>query len=271
MWYPVSFNDTPLPRGNFVTQMPRVFAQNRLRIPGAVMGDYDLEGIRNRPTQQSYTFEFTVAECDVNTRMDALLGAAQRVGQLRISNSQQTRRATAKVTNAVDATTMDDWRSRQKRVQVQFDAEPFWYADAPTVVPFTSTTTVLLRNSTANLGNARAIKYVVLTITSNITAFVNISINPQTGNYYNEFLYGTKFYTADSFAQSAALTYIGYTSAPLVIDAGNSTVRLGGVDVYANTTKPDTQTALLWLEPGDNRISFSQAVSGSISFRNCWV
>jgi len=29
--------------------------------------------------------------------------------------------------------------------------------------------------------------------------------------------------------------------------------------------------ALLWIEPGDNIIRFSQAVSGNIVFRSAWI
>ncbi len=274
MWYATEFNSVPLPKANFSLAMPRVFTQNRIAATGAVMGEYDLEGVANRQTQQTYDVEFLVADCDFQAKLDAILGAARRRGLLKISDSKQTRQATGKVVSVDETTTMDDWRNKKQRIRMQLACEPQWYADVATTVAFTSATAVSLK-TTPNRGNARAIKYVVLTITTSISGSLTITSEPQGDNYYGAPKYGKVKYGSpalgDGSKQTASLVYNASTSAPLVIDAGNATVRVGGVDAYANVVRPSTQMALLWIEPGDNIIRFSQAVSGGLVFRSAWI
>lgn len=274
MWFASEFNSIALPRGNFSLAAPRAFASNRLQPTGALLGDYDLEGLGNRLVQQAYQVEFTIAQCDAQARMDALMGVSRRSGTLKITNNLQTRRCTAKISAISWSTTIDDWRARQARISLQFSAEPFWYDDVLTTLSFTSQDYINLR-AVNNAGNARAIKHLVLTITTSLPGATTIFIEPTGTRYYNEFKYGAQRYGVVSslIPTSAAsqLTYNAATSAPLVIDAGRATVQMGGLDAYANATKPDTQTALLWLDPGPAVVHFSRIVSGSISWRNCWV
>ncbi|HRA66542.1 MAG TPA: hypothetical protein PL187_11015 [Caldilinea sp.] len=274
MWYATEFNSVPLPKANFSLAMPRAFIQNRIPAAGAVLGEYDLEGASNRQGQQTYDVEFLVADCDFQAKLDAILGAARRRGVLKISDSKQARRATGKVVAVDETTTMNDWRDRKQRIRMQIACEPQWYADVATTVTFTSATAVSLKN-TPNRGNARAIQFVVLTITSSISGSLTINSEPQGDNYYGTPKYGKVKYgsaaIADGSKETAQLVYGASTSSTLVIDAGNSTVKVGGVDAYANITRPETQMALLWIEPGDNIIRFSQAVSGNIVFRSAWI
>ncbi len=274
MWYATEFNSVQLPRGNFSLAMPRTFIQNRLAPTGAILGEYDLEGLSNRQGQQTYDVEFVVSDCDFQAKLDEILGAARRFGQLKITDNAQVRRATAKVVSVAEKTTMDDWRDRKQRIGLQLSCEPQWYDDTLTTVTFTSATRVSLKN-TPNRGNARAIKYVVLTITSNISGSMVITSEPQGDNYYNTFKYGQKRYGSSAIGSgaklSSAIAYVGSTTAPLVIDAGNATVRVGGVDAYSNTTRPATQMALLWIEPGDSIVRFSQAATGTLAFRSAWI
>jgi hypothetical protein len=56
-----------------------------------------------------------------------------------------------------------------------------------------------------------------------------------------------------------------------MIDCRLNNVTLGGNDDYADIVLPNTQTQLGYLYPGSNRITFSQAVSGSIVYRGAYV
>lgn len=267
------FNGIYMPPAEFNTGIPRAFAQNRIGTTGGE-GEYDLDGTRNPMTQQSYTHEISVAACDFQAKWDELLSMARTSGTLKKTNGSVTRQTRAKISNIADATTVEDWARRSKRIGIQFSAEPYWYSDEEVSVNFTSALYVSLRN-TPNAGNTRAVKYVVLTITSNIASSLIISVEPNTpihgGSYYGEFKYGTRVYGQDTSLINSGLTYNAAMYGTLVIDAGNGTVTVNGVDAYANTVRPDTQMALLWLEPGDNIIRFSSAATGNITFRSAWI
>lgn len=274
MWFASEFNTIALPRGNFSLAAPRAFATNRLQPTGALLGDYDLEGLGNRLVQQAYQVEFTIAQCDAQAKMDALMGVARRSGTLKITNNLQTRRCTAKVSAIGWSTTIDDWRARLARISLQFSAEPFWYDDVQTTLAFTNQDYINLR-TVNNAGNARAIRHLVLTISTSLPGATTITIEPTGPRYYGGFRYGAQRYGVVSQLIPAPvacqLTYNTATGAPLVIDAGRAMVRVGSADAYANTSRPDTQTALLWLDPGPAVVHFTRVVSGSISWRNCWV
>ncbi len=271
MWWFTEFNGVRLPLGNFVTNLNLAFAENRTRTTGGE-GEYDLDGDTAFLTQQSYSCEFTLPICDYDAKYNALKGAMRRRGLLKRSNYTTVQRATAKVTSITDTTTPNDLWQRTKRMSVTFTAEPYWYDDLLTTVTFASASRVNL-TSQYNRGNARAVKYVVLTITSNINTFLTIGITPYgDASFYGEGDYGDIYYSGDDLGnEAAALTYTGNTSSTFVINAGNSTVRVGGVDEYDNVTLPATQMALLWLEPGQSEINFNQAVTGTLEFRSAWL
>lgn len=276
MWWFQSFNSVTLPRANFSVDLPRNWAENRMATTGGE-GEYDLDGDRTRQTQQSYSCELPVQACDLQAKYDALLSMGRKGGTLRKTNGQYTRLTTAKITSVRDNSTIENWRARRQSLTVQFTAEPYWYDDLLTTVPFTAATYFSLRNLAGGPnGNARAMKYAVLTITSNVTnplvidihpaGLINDGVNPP---YYGTFRYGTRTYGVAEYP-ALQLTYAASTTASLVIDAGNSTVRVGGVDQYANISKPATQMGLFWLEPGDNIVRFNQAVTGNLKFRRAW-
>lgn len=273
MFWFTEFNGVYMPPADFNTAMPRAFAQNRLATTGGE-GEYDLNGTTNRMTQQSYTHEITVAACNFRAKWDELLGMSRVSGVLKKTDGTTVRRAQAKITNINETTTPADWARRTQRIGIQFSAEPYWYSDIATTVSFSGVTYVSLR-SNGNIGNARAVKHVVLTITSNIATSLTISMNPNTplstGSYYGEFRYGTKRYGENTSLVASSLTYAAPMYGTLVIDAGASTVEVNGVDAYANTTRPATQMALLWMEPGDNILRFSSAATGSLTFRSAWI
>lgn len=275
MFWFESFNGIRLESGNFSTGIPRAFAQNRMATTGG-QGEYDLNGVRNPMTQQTYSHEFTMKSCDFQTRYDQLFGLSNRRGLLVKTNGPESRQCTAKIFNISDATTIADYRSQSQRIGMQFTAEPFWYDTVETSVNFAGASYVSLRN-TPNRGNARAIKYLVLTIYSNIDSSLTISITPNNpglyGAYYGTFKYGTRRYSSGLLTGQVAsgITYNAPMYGTLVIDAGNDRVTVNNVDAYANTVRPATQMALLWLEPGDNIIRFSAPATGNVTFRSAWI
>ena len=266
------FNGVQFPRGLFSLDQTRVFDQSRMKVTGGE-GDYDLNGIRSRLQQQTYNYEFTrQLPCyDFQDSLDAIAASAITSGILKKTDGRSIRRTTAKIINIKDVSNVLDWRAQRQKLIYQFSAEPYWYNDNATTQSFTASTGF----NVTNRGNARAIKYVVLTITSNVSNPFIFTVTPlgTNVNYYGAFKYGTKKYTLlnTGFAASS-LTYAAATvSASLVIDAGNNTVRVGGVDTYANVTRPATQMALLWLEPGVNQIAFNRAVTGTLVYRDCYL
>ena len=266
------FNGVQFPRGLFALDQSRVFEQSRMRVTGGE-GEYDLNGIRSRLQQQSYSYEFVkTLNCPSwADELDVLFGSAITSGILKKSNGLYTRRATGKIVSIKDASSIADWQAKRQKLIYQFSAEPYWYNDNQTTRAFTASTGF----NVTNRGNARAIKYAVLTITSNVSNPFTFTVTPlgTSVNYYGAFKYGTKKYTLlnTGFAASS-LTYAAATvSASLVFDSGNNTVRVNGVDAYGNITRPATQMALFWLEPGVNQIAFNQAVTGNLVFRDCYL
>lgn len=271
MWYFTEFNGVRLPRWNWVADTSLTFADARMPTTGG-MGEYDLYGSDNPLGTQTYRGEFMLPLCDYRTKETEIKGAFRRQGLLKRSDGTYTQYAVAKVTSSADVTTPADWKRGTKRMSVEFKAEPLWYDDTLTTVSFTSATRVFY-HTRPNRGNARAIKNVVLTITSNISTFVTIGVSPYgDAAFYGEDVYGGGYYGGSvSDIEATTLTYTGNTSGPLVFDAGAGTVRLNGVDVYNNVTLPDTQMALLWIEPGGGELNFSQAVTGTLQFRSTWL
>ena len=265
------FNGIQFRRGLFNFDQTRDFEQSRMKVTGGE-GDYDLNGIRSRLQQQTYSFEFTrQLNCyDFQDTLDAIAASAITSGILKKTDGRSIRRATAKVANIKDVSSIDDWQDKRQRLIYQFSAEPYWYNDNATTQTFTSSTGF----NVTNRGNARAIKYAVLTITSNVSNPFTFTVTPlgTSPNYYGAFKYGTKKYSSvnTGFAASS-LTYAAVTTASLVFDAGNNTVRVNGVDAYTNITRPATQMALFWLEPGVNQIAFNQTVTGNLVFRDCYL
>jgi len=265
------FNGVQFPRGLFSLDQTRVFEQNRMRVTGGE-GDYDLNGIRSRLSQQSYSLEFTKPLICQSwaSELDAIAASAITSGILKKTNGSYVRRATAKIVNIKDVSSIFDWKAQRQKLIYQFSADPYWYADLATTRTFTSSTGF----NVTNQGNARAIQYVVLTITSNLSNPFTFTVTPlgTSPAYYGAFKYGGRKYSSVNTGYAASsLTYAAATTASLVFDAGNSTVRLNGVDAYQNVTRPATQMALLWLEPGANQIAFNQAVTGNLVFRSCWL
>lgn len=270
MWWFTEFNDVTLPLGNFVTNLNLAFAENRTRTTGGE-GEYDLDGDNAFLTQQSYSCEFTLPKCDYDTKYSDIKYAARGRGLLKRTNGTVWQRATAKVTAITDTTTPSDVYARTKRMSVTFTAEPYWYNDILTTLSF-SGVSVLDAHDPGNDGNARAVKYAVLTITSSVVnPFIFATVPASGGYFYGEVDYGEGLFDGTTTGGTeSTFTYTAGTSTTLTIDAGNSTVREGSTDKYEEITLPDTQMALFWLEPGGSTFTFNQAVTGTLEFRSAW-
>lgn len=269
MFYFTEFNGVPIRPINYANAIPRQFAQNRVGATGGE-GEYDLEGQRNRMTSQTYTHEVTVASCDFQTKYDALLGSSRTRGVLKKSNGSKVRRTDprTKIANITDATTIEDWRGGMQRIGLQFNAQPYWYDDALTTVSFTGVSSFRATNA----GNARAIQYVTLTTTSTTGSPLTINTYAQgDAEFYDEGVYDEGIYDGTDLGNEDGQMVLGTITNTMVIDAGNSRITIGGVDAYSQITIPDTQMALLWLEPGVNEIVFNQNMTGTLTFRSAWV
>lgn len=270
MFWFCEFAGVYLPPVDFSTAIPREFDQARIAGTGSD-GEFDLNGLRNRMGQQTYTHEITVMACDFQTKLDELMGCSRRAGILKKTNGTITRRTTSrtKISNITDATTIADWKRGDKRIAMQFTAEPLWYDDQVDYMTFSSATLILPEN----LGNARAIQGVEMTIYTGVGSPLVINTYPQgDGTLYDEGVYDTFYYEGTDLGNEVGtLSFTIATGTTIYIDAGNSRITLGGIDCYDKITLPPTQMALLWLEPGVNQITFSSPVTGLLVWRNAWI
>lgn len=221
---------------------------NEMRAAGR-NGAYDLLGDGFQIGNQSYAAEFLVVDdCDDprNQLIDQLRGAIQTPGDLIGEFDTGRRRAKARLVSVKSEPNFNDIRAGINRVICEFRAAPFWHDDALTVSPLTSATTLYAVNS----GNAVTTK-LKITITSAIASTLTIT-NTTNGE---------------------ALVY-GATKANgavMVIDGDAGTVTVDGANVYGNTSRADTQIALLSLAAGTNKLAFGAAVTGRVEYRGCWV
>lgn len=260
------FDGVLLPTAGVEVSVPRRVNVDLFVAPGGVVIDKD--GYQTPYAQQEYSMRFMFTSV-TQAATDALFAKLGKWGRLkRTMRDSSVRFANAKLTGIDPPMRNFDSLASIQRVTATWTAEPLWYADTATTVSFTTATSVSLRSN--QNGNARATKFVVLTITSSVTSGFNVTITPNSSAYYNEFKYGAGSYGPDRGEFTCSLTY-NAAAAGLIVDAGAGTVRSNNADVYANAAKPAGQTALLWLEPGDSVIRFSQSVTGSITFRSAWV
>lgn len=245
------FAGVTLPDAQHVSDLTRVVEMAMLKPTGALLGDYDLYGSQSPMSAQTYQADFMFAGA-TQAGVDALLAKIGARGTLKQTMwDASVRQTEAKLAKVAMATTVEDKHAGVQRVSCEFRAEPLWYAGTATTVSFSSLTSVNVTGASGNLGNARAIKHLVLTITTHLAGALTISIIPSAG-------------------QQAAIEYTAATSDTLVIDAGAHTVREGTTDRYAQTSRAATQVPLLFLEPGNSVLSFDIALSGSLVFRSAW-
>lgn len=246
------FAGVTIPGNQNISNLTRAALDATLRPTGAPQGDYDLYGTTSPWPSQTYDAEFMFTAVTYAT-LDALLAKVGTRGTLKqlLWDQSTSRQTEAKLISAELSTTVEDKFAGIQRCTCQFRAEPFWYATTATTVSFSSTASVNLTSANSNLGNARAIKYVVLTITTNLAGATTFTITPTAGT-------------------TAAIQYLTTTSGNLVINAGAHTVYVGATNSYANTSRAATQIPLLFLEPGNSVMTFSRSLSGNIVFRSCY-
>jgi hypothetical protein len=262
------FDGVSLPTNGVDVTPPRIVNIDLLQLAGGQMVDKD--GFFTPIPSQTYSQRFMYSSV-TQANLDALYAKLGKRGKLkRLMRDGSTRFCNAKLTGLEAPMNNFDYLATVQRISATWQAEPLWYADSATTVSFSSVSYVSLRAN--QNGNARAIKYVVLTVTSVISNPFIIYIEPTGSNYYNETTYGAGTYGPDAGEFASMLAFAG-VAAGLVVDAGNNTVKeySSGTNFYAYAYKPATQTALLWLEPGDNIIRFNQAVSGSLTYRKAYV
>jgi len=221
---------------------------NEMRVAGR-NGAYDLLGDGFQIGNQSYAAEFLIVDdCNEpqNRLIDQLRGAIQTTGDLIGEFDTSRRRAKARLVSVKSEPNFNDIRAGINRVVCEFRAAPFWHDDALTVSPLTSATTLYAINS----GNAATTR-LKITITSAIASSLTIT-NTTNGE---ALVYGA--------AKSSGVV--------LAIDADAGTVTADDVNVYGNTSRADTQIALLSLAAGENILSFNVPVTGSVEYRGCWV
>lgn len=221
---------------------------NEMRVTGR-NGAYDLLGDGFQVGNQSYAAEFLVVnDCDdpQNKLIDQLRGAIQATGDLIGEFDTGRRRAKARLVSVKSEPNFNDIRAGINRVICEFRAAPFWYDDELAVEDLTNASVLYA----VNAGNAPTTR-LKITITSAISSSLTIT-NAINGD---ELIYGA--------AKS--------NGAVLIIDCEAGTVTVNGTNVYSNTSRADTQIAILSLVVGQNILEFSAAVTGRIEYRGCWI
>ena len=245
----LSFNDIDIPDRAVTYEIPAIATVARATVAGSRVGGFAL-GITH-PTRR-YRVEGIFVRSDtkpyaVDSVIDQLRGAMAAVGVLR----QKMRDTTIRRCNAylVSVNPVYDNVSSATNAQplaLEFESDEFWHDDALTVSDLSSATTLYAINS----GNAATTK-LKITITSAIASSLTIT----------------------NTTNSEALVYgvAKANGAVLVIDGDAGTVTVNGANVYGNTSRADTQIALLSLVAGVNKLTFSAAVTGRVEYRGCWV
>lgn len=241
----IDFGSIPLPDRMAVYAVPRRIEVSRMRIAGG--GSYALGASWD---VQEYGADGLYYESSVgwirDTVLDQLRGCMGLPYTLRGQVADGSiRRCDAYLTEINPAHDNESCAANIQRVSLQFSASPFWYEDALTVIEPVAATTLIAINS----GNAvsRNIKFTI-SPTANVA-----SLTLTAGG--TELTYDAALLTTDV----------------LVIDALTGAATKNGVNVYGNTTRPDTQMALFELAKGKVAIVASSAVTGRIEYRGCWV
>lgn len=242
----VQFGDIALPSTQSKFDMPRTAVHQTLSPTGSRGGSYDLYGVQSPINDQALGYEF-VFRGGERSVLDDVLGKIGRRDTLIAALYDGTRRqANAKLLSVSESTlTREETSLGLRKVKCDWTAEPYWYDDTATQVDLVATTQALVVND----GNARAIRGLKFTLNPTLASGVQIS-NDSNGQY---------------------LTVSTNVTSVLVIDCGAQSALMGATNVYANTTRPDTQIEFLSLEPGLNVLRFSVAVSGQVEYRSCWL
>jgi hypothetical protein len=232
-----------------------------------ILGDgmYDIDGMQSPLIQTEYTASFMDQNGNVNAR--ALFQRLGKSGWLKARSREYSDLMTwAKLVSIDSQQTPIHWQVQDRNpYNLRFTCRPYWYELVDTTNTFTSQTSRTITNS----GNARS-SWLTFYITSAITTSLTIRIGRSSGATYNVPKYGEAIYDSTG-AQTITYNTSKVAGNILMIDCRLNNVTLGGNDDYADIVLPNTQTQLGYLYPGSNRITFSQAVSGSIVYRGAYV
>lgn len=245
----LSFNDINIPDRAVIYEIPAIATVARATVAGSRVGGFALgithptrryraEGIFVRSNSKPYA---------VDSVIDQLRGAMAAVGVLRQKMRDNTiRRCSAYLVSVNPIYDNVSSATDAQPLVLEFESDEFWHEDALTVSPLTSATTLYAVNS----GNAVTTK-LKITVTSAIASTLTI----------------TNTTNGEALVYGAAKA----SGAVLVIDGDAGTVTVDGANVYGNTSRADTQIALLSLAAGTNKLTFSAEVTGRVEYRGCWV
>lgn len=257
-----SFDGLVLPTTQAETDAPVEAVYDELPVTGSTSGAYALYGDTLPFPTQDYSYDFWF-NCGDQVAIDAFRGKIGKRGILRkLEWDKSLRETIASFNVAKNGTSLEDVIGRVTRYSAEFKAEPLWYGIANRQVNFTTVSSVNLNTPALyNIGNFRCIKWLILTLTTSITATVGnpfrVTITPTTG-------------TTTTFDVIANLTQ------PIVIDCGQATVLANSANAYRYTSRPSTQIEFLHLDPGPAVLSFQRVgvgavnMSGNIVFRDTW-
>jgi hypothetical protein len=245
------FAGVTLPDAQAVSDLTRVAEREKLKPVGLPMGEYDLYGSESPMGAQTYRADFAMTAV-TQAMVDALMAKEGTRGTLKqLMRDASTRQVDAKLLKVAQGVTVADKHGGIERLSCTFEADPGWYASALTTVNFTTTAAVELSGANVHAGNLRAVRYLVLTITTALAGVTNITV-------------------LNTGGLNPTLQYTQATSGTLVIDCGAHTVYEGSTNRMAKISRPYTQVPLLWVDPGAAWVTFDRSLSGSVAFRSAW-
>lgn len=259
MWL-TDYGGIRLPFTQYESQTPRVARFETLPTSGNTDGEYSMfqDSAPFAIQEYSYTFRWPRPKLYSIDLLAALVGTRQLLTAMMIDRSK--RQTTATLTGIEIGSTVEDEVNSHLSVGLTFRAEPFWYGLPWRSIGFTNTASFSVSNAQGNLGNVRAIKYLILYIYNNITGSVGSPFTITVTDVSSARVY--RFYLEANMS--------GSSGTPITIDCGANTVRASGVDRYKDTSRPTTQLPFLALEPGAQTVTFTTPVSGRFDFKDTW-
>lgn len=242
----LSFGGVELPEFDAKWDVPRRANVQRAQLVG--MGSAIL-GIRASPQilqasgvlVRGYTWDY-----DADRQLDKLNALIGTESDVRMKTGDESIRVRRCILTSVQVENVAAENGGVIPVSIEFDTvDEYWHGDGLTPRVFTSVTAI----ECGNMGNVAQWERLKLTITSATLTGLVIT-NTRNGQY--------------------CTVNTAKASGDLILDVGTMLATANSVDIYASVSFPATQTRFLQLEPGANRLTFSQTVTGRIEYRACW-
>lgn len=184
---------------------------------------------------------------DADRWVDGLRGLVGVEKEITTKYADESRRVLRCILKTVDTSTnVSNAAAGIVPVSLEFESvDEYWHGEGLAPRVFTSVTAI----ECGNMGNVAQWERLKFTITSATSTGLVIT-NTRNG-------------------QSCTIN-AAKPSGDLVLDIGTMLAKANNVDIYASVSFPATQTRFLQLEPGANRLTFSQTVTGQIEYRACW-